>query len=78
MLKVLLWGVGVPLALFVAWALLRTPGPDEQAQWQARQAIERCWGVQGRKSMAPDMARSVAATCEGMEADFVRQWGRAP
>lgn len=69
MKKVLMW-VGGAVVLFFAWALLRTPSPEENERYAERSAIELCWKDQQRKSLAPETARFIAGACEKMEADF--------
>lgn len=76
-LKVLLM-LAAAFAMFMAWALLRTPTQEELARRQERLAIELCWKEQGRKSLEPSTARFVAGACEKMEADFRAQHGVAP
>lgn len=63
---------------FLAWALLRTPSPEEEARHQDRYAIQACWEEQGRKSLAPGQARFVASVCEELEKRFRERHGVAP
>lgn len=49
---------------------------DEKAR--QRNGIAYCWTEQARKSLDPATARFVAATCEKMEADFVRDFNNKP
>jgi len=70
--------IGGLIALFLAWALLRTPSPEEQAKSDARAAIGVCWDSQGRKSLDPSSARFVAGACERMEDQFRARFGHKP
>lgn len=78
MMKVLVWVVVVPVGLFLAWALMRTPSPDENERWRQAKAIELCWEGQGKRSLDPATARFAAGACEQMEEKFVQRWGRKP
>lgn len=73
-----LWGPVGAVGLFLTWALMRTPSPEEDAKFKARYAIELCWKQQERKSLDPGAARFVAGACEQMEADFRRKYGVNP
>lgn len=73
-----LWGPVGAVGLFLTWALIRTPSPEEDAKFKARYAIELCWKQQERKSLDPGAARFVAGACEQMEADFRRKYGVNP
>lgn len=73
-----LWGPVGAVGLFLMWALLRTPSPEENARFNARYAIEQCWKQQERKSLDPGTARFVAGACEQMEADFRKKHGVNP
>ena len=44
----------------------------------ARNGIANCWSDQARKSLAPDVARTVAGMCEGMEATFMQDYKEKP
>lgn len=62
--------IAAAFAMFVAWALLRTPSPEEQERSAERMAIELCWKDQARKSLDASTARFIAGACEMMESDF--------
>lgn len=49
---------------------------DEQSR--ARAAIKLCWEEYERKSLDPQTKRFVASTCEMMERDFQKKFGRRP
>lgn len=67
--KIFLWALG-GLTLFVLWAVMRTPSPEEEAKSRLRRAIDLCWEEQSRKSLPPEQARFIAGACEKMESDF--------
>lgn len=69
--------IGVPV-IFLVWAMIRTPDPDEIARSNARDAIDFCWEDQKAKSHDPAMARFVAGACEMLERDFRTKYGRNP
>lgn len=71
------WPIGA-VGLFMLYALLRTPGQDENAKMSARAAIRLCWQDQERKSIDPATARFVAGACEKMERDFRARFGVDP
>ncbi len=72
-----MWPLGA-VGLFVAYAMLRTPSPEDAAKSRARAAIGLCWEDQKRKSLDPATARFVASTCEQMERDFKSRYGVSP
>ena len=74
---VLKW-LGGAVALFVLWALVRTPSPEEQAQRDSERAISSCWDQQGKKSLEPSAARLAAGACERMDSEYVAKYGRKP
>lgn len=49
---------------------------DEKAI--ARSAIKLCWEDYGKKSNGPRDKLLIASFCEKMEADFKKEYGRAP
>lgn len=70
--------VGGLVALFILWALLRTPSEGDSEKSTQRRAISLCWDDQKKKSNAPAEARFIAGACEKMEADFRARWGVSP
>ena len=52
--------------------------PEAQAKAHDRDKISLCWSDQGKKSLDPGTARTVAGWCEKMEDDFKAKYGRAP
>jgi len=77
MKKVLLI-VGISVVLFLAWAMLRTPSPEEKERGYASRAIDLCWQDQKRKSLPPDQARFIAGACEKMGNEYKTKFGRSP
>lgn len=69
--------IGLPV-IFFTWAAVRTPSPEEDARWAAKESIELCWEQQKTKSFEPSTARFVASTCEMMEDEFRKKYGRNP
>lgn len=65
-------------ALFVFWALVRTPSPEEGEKSAARVVIEACWKEQRKKSYDADAARFIAGACEKAEKDFRAKYGVNP
>lgn len=68
-------GIGVLIMLFVIFALF---SDKDEAKSAARASIEHCWEEQGRKSLAPDEARLIAAVCERKEEDFLARYRHKP
>lgn len=60
------------VAAFLAWALFRTPSPEERERAILRHAIEECWKEQASKSLEPATARFIAGACERLEEDLRR------
>lgn len=44
-----------------------TQSPEELAKAQKEAQVAYCWQEQGKKSNPPDVARTMAKVCEGME-----------
>lgn len=75
--KLWLW---IPLGLigaFVAFALIRTPSPEEDAKYRDRQAIELCHDYK-EQSNVPATAALMTGTCAKMESDFTQKYGVSP
>lgn len=68
---------GVVVAL-VALAPSADTAPQGDSPTQARRMIELCWQEQGRKSITPETARVIAGTCEQLEEEFIKKYGRKP
>lgn len=66
------------VAVFVLWAVFRTPSPEDQEKSRRRAAIELCWENQKKKSNTADMAVFIAGACEKMESEFMTKYGRKP
>ena len=69
----------IPAAALVGVFLLgsgQSVARDEQSR--ARTAIKLCWEEYERKSLDPQTKRFVASTCEMMERDFQKKFGRKP
>lgn len=77
-MKRVLIAVAAAFAVFVVWAVVRTPSPEEVERRVAERAIETCWTDQQRKSLEPSQARFIAGACEKMEADYKKLHGRNP
>lgn len=77
-MKKFLIALGSVFGLFVLWAFVRTPSPEEIDRRNERAGIEACWEDQQRKSLPPAQARFIASVCEKMEADFRKKHGRNP
>lgn len=77
-MKKVLITLGSLIGVFVLWALLRTPSPEEVERSNARMGIDACWQDQQRKSLEPSQARFIASVCEKMEADYRKKHGRNP
>lgn len=73
-----LWGPLSAVGLFVVWALVRTPSPEENARRRAEDVIAYCWKEQGKKSLDPAAARFAASTCEKLTDDYRAKYGRNP
>lgn len=65
-------------ALFVVWALARTPSPEDDEKSADRGVIEACWKEQGKKSYDAEAARFIAGACEKAEKDFRAKYGVSP
>lgn len=71
-------GILVAVAVFLTIGIIHGNRPEVKERFQAKDAIELCWKEQSRKSLAPSTQRFVAGTCEKMEDDFRRKYGRNP
>jgi hypothetical protein len=76
--KLWLWGPLSAVGLFVLWALVRTPSPEENARRRAEDVIAYCWKEQSRKSLDPAAARFAASACEKLTDDYRSKYGRNP
>lgn len=74
------WRWAAPVALLAAgaWLWLGSPPAPRTQQQTERDAIALCWRDQGRKSLPPDQARFIAATCEMMAGKYRQAYGVDP
>lgn len=75
------WWLWLPLGLaaaFLGYGYVLSNTPDGQARAHQRSIIELCWQDYHRKSIPPDQKHHIAATCERLETDYRRQFGRRP
>lgn len=52
--------------------------PEGKERREQKDKIERCWEIQGKKSLDPSTARFAAGMCEKLEDDYTRRWGTRP
>lgn len=52
--------------------------PDGKRRAAQRTAIEQCRAAQSDELQELSMRRAMRAACDRMEADYQRDWGRAP
>lgn len=75
------WWIWAPLGsvgLFLFWAMVRTPSPQENEMQRQRASIEYCWKEQARKSLEPSSQRFIAGACERMEDGFRQRFSTNP
>lgn len=70
--------IAVIAAFVVAWLITRPPSPEQATKNNRRNAIGLCWSEYDKKSLAPDVKRFVAKSCEDMEALYVKDYGSRP
>ena len=76
--KLWLW---IPLglvAVFLGFGFVVGNTPEGKERARQREAINLCWGEQGRKSNNAGQSQFIAGACERMEADYTRRWGTRP
>lgn len=76
-MKIVMWLAGI-LVLLVSIAVGGHALYGDTPKWQDREAIERCWDVQAKKSLDPSTARFAASVCEKMEDKFLTAYGVKP
>ena len=77
-MKLALKVLGAALLVFAAVAIYQSSKPEFKEQMLRKDAIELCWQEQGRKSLTPAAGRTMAGTCEYMEAEYRKQYGVDP
>jgi len=77
-MKILAWIIGVPVGAFLLLLLIGSLSGPPSEESNKRMAIDLCWQDQGKKSLEPAIARTVAGWCEKMESDFQAKYGVRP
>lgn len=75
------WALLSPFILFglmMIYQMVKPETADDRAIASARRTIELCWDDQGKKSLTPGSARSIAGICENLESEFRSKWRRSP
>ena len=77
-MKAVVITIAVSLAAFMTFGFYSANTPEGRARSQDRAVIERCRDDQSSASLSPGSVRSMASTCEKLEADYRAKWNREP